>query len=531
AVEGSDGLTYRRLRMPDRVAAQLRGDDLPAPAVLGLLVEPFPMRVAGTDRLAAGLAAGERLCWVRASSGSAAIALAAGACHLLNMAVVVGDLGRLPMSPRAPYAGPGEEPPGLSPDPEAVARAVAGLIDEAALTGSVLVLVSAELALGSLALLHRSATPVIAISPQPWDPTWANRLPLTITAPRLSVAERTALWERLLPRQPVPREITALRLRPEQIRQVVQSASDSAGLDGLPTPGLEQLRTAARRFGRGQHAAGGGVGIDDLVLPENSEREVRRLLDWTRYRDEVMARGPLQGKGKGTGICALFTGGPGTGKTLAAHVVADTLGLDIRQVELNTVVSKYIGETEKNLERVFNEAESLNAVLFFDEADVLFGARSHIKDAHDRYANQEVAYLLQRMESFDGITILASNLRGNIDPAFARRLHFVIVFPNPDADTRSRLWEHHLDAVTDLDQADPIDTVRLGGAVELSGGDIRNIVLAAVYDAVASRQALGMRHILVSLTRELAKLGRRAPSVPSLNGRRHPAPAMTRTTG
>lgn len=530
AVQGADGLTYRRLRVPDRVAAQLRGDDLPDPAVLRLLVDPVPMRVAGTDRLAAGLAAGQQLCWIPASGTGAALAMAAGACHLLDLAVLVGDLRRLPTVPHPARTGHGEEPTGLAPDPEELSGAVAALIDEAALTGSVLVLMSAELAVGSLDLLFRSAVPVLAISAQPWDPMWADHLPLTVTAPKLTIAERTALWERLLSR-PVPREIAGLRLRPEQIRQVVQSATDSAALDGLPAAGPEQLRTAVRRLGMDHHRADGGVRIGDLVLPEIAENEVRRLINWVRYRDEVMSKGPLQGKGKGTGICALFAGAPGTGKTLAADVVAGSLGLDVVQVELNSVVSKYIGETEKNLERIFTEAESLNAVLFFDEADVLFGPRSHIKDAHDRYANQEVAYLLQRMESFDGITILASNLRGNIDPAFARRLHFVITFPNPDARTRTRLWEHHLRAMPDQDPADPIDTVQLGFAVELSGGDIRNVVLAAAYDAVIDGQAMGMRHVGASLIRELTKLGRRAPSLPTMNGGRHREPPVgVRTT-
>ena len=133
-------------------------------------------------------------------------------------------------------------------------------------------------------------------------------------------------------------------------------------------------------------------------------------------------------------------------------MVADSLGMDLYQVDLSSIVDKYIGETEKNLERVFVEAEATNAVLFFDEADALFGSRSEVKDAKDRYANQEIAYLLQRMEQFDGITVLASNLRGNIDPAFARRLHFMVAFPDPDEPTRQRLWTHHLaDLATDPD--------------------------------------------------------------------------------
>ena len=235
-----------------------------------------------------------------------------------------------------------------------------------------------------------------------------------------------------------------------------------------------------------------------------------------RYRDEVVALGPLHGRGgKGTGICALFSGSPGTGKTLAARVVADALGINLLQVELSSVVSKYVGESEKKLESLFNEAEAMNAVLFFDEADALFGARSSIKGSNDRYANQEIAYLLQRMEIFDGITILATNLRGNLDPAFARRLQFIINFPDPDVDTRARLWQHHLD-VADVDPDDPIDVQELALAAELAGGDIRNVVLAAAYDAVAAGARVGRRQVATALSRELVKLGRRSPMVEAL---------------
>src|SRR5690606_10120335 len=213
--------------------------------------------------------------------------------------------------------------------------------------------------------------------------------------------------------------------------------------------------------------------------------------------------------GKGTGIAALFSGSPGTGKTLAAHVVADALGMDLFQVELSSVVDTYIGETEKNLERIFNQAEQLNAVLFFDEADALFGSRSSVNDSRDRYANQEVSYLLQRMEAAEGITVLATNLRGNLDPAFARRLHFMVHFPDPDEATRRMLWQHHLDQLPMTDPVDPMDLDFLAGSLERAGGDIRNIVLAASYDAVAEGRSVGMRHARAATVREMAKLGRR----------------------
>jgi hypothetical protein len=355
------------------------------------------------------------------------------------------------------------------------------------------------------------------VSTEPWDPRWSTGLPPTVGAPRLTLAERERLWWPVLGGQPAGREISALRLGPEQILAVGRHARQMAALNGEPEIGLDRVRSSARQLGRGRATRANPEAtatIDDLVLPPHALAEIRRMLDWARYRDEIVAMGSLYGRGgKGTGICALFSGPPGTGKTLAAHVIADSLAMDLFQVELSTVVDKYIGETEKNLERVFQEAESMNAVLFFDEADALFGSRSEVRDARDRYANQEIAYLLQRVEQFDGITVLASNLRGNIDPAFARRLHFIISFPDPDEATRVRLWEHHLAGLDATDPQDAIDVAFLARTVELAGGDIRNIVLSAAYAAVAGGEPVGMRHIAAAVRREYIKLGKRVPAV------------------
>ncbi len=253
--------------------------------------------------------------------------------------------------------------------------------------------------------------------------------------------------------------------------------------------------------------------LDDVVLPPGPLASLRELVDWARHRDEVLAQGPVAGKGgKGRGLTALFAGSPGTGKTLAARAVAGTLGLDLYTVELASIVDKYVGETEKNLERVFDEAENLNVVLLFDEADALFGARSDVKDAHDRYANIEVSYLLQRMEQFDGIAILATNLRGNLDAAFSRRLHVIVHFPDPDELTRQRLWTAHLEALAGTDPSDPVDVDHLAQVAEVTGGDIRNIVLAAAYSAAVDGEPVGMRHLVAALGREYRKLGRRVPS-------------------
>lgn len=509
SIEGNDALGTRRLRLPDRVADQLRGSDLPAPDITSLLTESVPVRTVGTDRLASAMAWGEKFVWVHAPVGSAAGSMVAAACRMNGTPPIAADLRRIPVQ------GQDIEADTARPDPQRVTAVVRQLVLEANLAGAPLVLVNGEIALPALPDLQRTcAVPVVLISHRRWDPVLSSRLPYLSEASRLSVEERDALWDRLLPGLQVSREVAALRLDPDQMVEVGRDATRSAHLDNVPTPSTAHLQSAARRFGRGRHSGGPGVGLEDLVLPAYPRSEVARLLGWARYRDEVLAQGPVQGKGgKGTGICALFAGGPGTGKTLAAHVVADSLGMDLMQVDLSAVVSKYIGESEKNLEKVFTEAETLNAVLFFDEADSLFGSRSTVKDAHDKYANQETAYLLQRMESFDGLTILATNLRGNLDPAFARRLHFIITFPDPDAETRARLWAGHLAVVAALDPQDPIDTDALGVGVELAGGDIRNVVLSATYDAVAEGEHLGMRHLAAALTREFGKLGRRVSSL------------------
>ena len=495
SVAGTDVLLSRRVVVPERVSGFLAGDDVPNRTVLGLLLDGVPVAVEGTALLASALRAGHRLIWVHATGGGAGAAMATAACHELGVSCLIADLGRL-------------EPTAQVPD------VVLDLLVECGLSGTVLVLVNAEKARADS--YSRSVVPVIAVSAEPWDPAWPADLPLTVPAPRLSVAERQSLWEPLLGDLAGSREITGMPLSPEQIVNVGRHAATTASLHGEEAISADRIRHSARELSRGRSVranAGSSVSLDDLVLPPAALGEVTRMLDWARFRDEVVAMGPLHGKGgKGVGICALFSGPPGTGKTLAAHVVADSLGMDLYQVDLSTIVDKYIGETEKNLERVFQEAEATNAVLFFDEADALFGSRSEVKDAKDRYANQEIAYLLQRMEQFDGITVLASNLRGNLDPAFARRLHFMVAFPDPDQPTRRRLWEHHLDGLA-VDADDPVDVEWLSTSVELAGGDIRNMVLSSVYAAVAEGSAVGMRHVADAVRREHIKLGRRPPVV------------------
>jgi SpoVK/Ycf46/Vps4 family AAA+-type ATPase len=208
----------------------------------------------------------------------------------------------------------------------------------------------------------------------------------------------------------------------------------------------------------------------------------------------------------GRGVAALFAGPSGTGKTMAAAIIGRELGLDVYRIDLSRVVNKYIGETEKNLGRVFDAAEQANVVLFFDEAEALFGKRSEVKDAHDRHANIEIGYLLQRMEAYPGTTILATNLRHHLDEAFLRRLQVVVEFPMPAEAGRLRLWRMMFPPETPL--VPDVDFEALAREVRLSGGNIRNIALAAAFAAAGERRPIGMVDLWLAAAREHRKLGR-----------------------
>jgi SpoVK/Ycf46/Vps4 family AAA+-type ATPase len=233
---------------------------------------------------------------------------------------------------------------------------------------------------------------------------------------------------------------------------------------------------------------------------------LRDLAARARHRERVLGEWRMRpGGGRGTGITALFAGDPGTGKTMSAEVVASELGLDLYVVNLATVVDKYIGETEKNLDRIFAESDDVNGVLLFDEADALFGQRSEVRDSHDRYANIEVAYLLQRMETFDGLAVLATNLRSNLDEAFTRRLDLIVDFPMPDRDLRRGLWAHCL---SPLSIGGDVDLDFCAEAFELSGGDIRSIAVTIAYRAAAGDHDVSMADVIAAVGQEYRKLGR-----------------------
>jgi ATP-dependent 26S proteasome regulatory subunit len=255
---------------------------------------------------------------------------------------------------------------------------------------------------------------------------------------------------------------------------------------------------------------------DDLVLPDDRIRQLREAADRMRTRSVVLDQwGFLRGRRGRAGLRLLFSGPPGTGKTLAAEVIATELGRDLLVVDLSRLVSKWIGETEKNLASVFDAAERGGAALFFDEADALFGRRTEVGDARDRYANLETAYLLSRLERFDGVAVLATNLRQNIDPAFARRIEFVVPFDLPDEAEREQLWRRHLPEPAPVDQG--VDLRHLAALYALPGALIRNAAVAAAFLAAASPtdRTITTSHVIHAIRREYIKAGLAFPGAPS----------------
>ena len=247
------------------------------------------------------------------------------------------------------------------------------------------------------------------------------------------------------------------------------------------------------------------AGWDELVLPDAQKQILRQIVVQVRQRAKVYDAWGFGAAGaRGLGIGALFAGPSGTGKTMAGEVLANELKLDLYRIDLSQVVSKYIGETEKNLRRVFDAAEESGAILLFDEADALFGKRSEVKDSHDRYANIEISYLLQRMEAYSGLAILTTNMKSALDTAFLRRLRFVVQFPFPDAALRAEIWRRIFPAQTPTDGLDFAQLARL----QVAGGNIRNMALNAAFLAAEANQPVGMGHLLQAAKSEYAKLER-----------------------
>ncbi len=490
----------RALRVPDRVAAHLLGDDAVDPTLVGVLTEPEPFPGERSRQLARGLASGQRLVYVRESGAGIGPSVAAAALQEAGRPVLGVELSRLAIGrdPRETVTVLGRE--ALLRGAGVVAGPVESLTDHP----------EALRALTDLPL------PVVVIGRVSWDPSWTDGVPLVVDAGTLTPTERIELWSSQLAQRsegPPDNDVIPAHfvLGPNQVARAVAAASASAALDGGRMT-AEDLRRGARA----QNAAGlerlarriePAVGWDDIVLPDNARGQLRDLAARARNRDRVLIEWRMrQGGGRGRGVTALFAGDSGTGKTMSAEVIAGALGLDLYTVNLATVVDKYVGETEKNLERIFSEAGGVNAVLLFDEADAIFGKRSEVRDAHDRYANIESAYLLQRMETFDGLAILATNLRSNIDEAFTRRLDMIIDFPSPDERSRLAIWQRCLQPPVPV--ADGLDLEFCARAFTMSGGNIRSAATTAGYLAAGADSSIGMPELIAAVAAEYRKMGR-----------------------
>ncbi|MEU1462539.1 ATP-binding protein [Streptomyces sp. NPDC005727] len=511
----------RVLVVPDRVTGHLLGSAQPDARLAGVLGEAREDPTAeAADVHRAAAAAGTGLVQLRSRGGDAE-GLAVAALHVAGLRPLVLDAAALARRP-------GDVP--------ALAR-VAAL--EARLTGAGVVLGPLEALPGEPAERARTlgalcsalrGIPLLTHGTLGWDPLWAADTPVVLTVPAPTPERQAARWRHALDRaagdspghgfgngsgtgdaDELARAVAAHRLDSGQLRRAADVAVRTATLAGRPVL-PDDLRTAVRA----QNGAGldrlarrvePGVGWDDLVLPPTTHRRLRELALRARHREQVLGQwGMRPGGGRGRGVIALFAGESGTGKTMSAEVVAADLGMDLYVVDLSTVVDKYVGETEKNLERIFTEASAVNAVLLFDEADAIFGKRSEVKDAHDRHANIESAYLLQRMESFDGIAVLTTNLRANLDEAFTRRLDVVADFPVPDAGQRLALWERCLG--DRLPRAEDLDLAFCADRFELAGGSIRACAVTAAYLAAESGEPLTMRQVVTSVAQEYRKLGR-----------------------
>jgi len=337
-----------------------------------------------------------------------------------------------------------------------------------------------------------------------------HRAAIAVDVPRLTAGEQLTVWRDMLGTRmngKMDELVSNFALTAPAIRAAgVEALARERPEDNLNHLLWDACRTQARhRLDDLAQRIEPAAGWDDLVLPEIERGILRDIAAHVRQRAKVYETWGFGSKGaRGLGISALFAGASGTGKTMAAEVLAGDLRLDLYRIDLSAVVSKYIGETEKNLRRVFDAAEEGGAILLFDEADALFGKRSEVKDSHDRYANIEVSYLLQRMEAYRGLAILTSNMKGALDTAFLRRIRFVVEFPFPGAKERAEIWRRIFPRET---PTQGLDARKLAG-LNVAGGNIRNIALGAAFLAADLGEPVRMSHLLRAARSEYAKLER-----------------------
>jgi hypothetical protein len=358
-------------------------------------------------------------------------------------------------------------------------------------------------------LLERLHSPIVASVRERRKP--AERLVVSFDVKRPTAEEQRAIWTRAL--ETPPQTMKPFEMgHPEVVSQLVAQFNLDAGSieAAVAEAGAGSLWDACRRQARPRMEGLAQrlepvAGWDDLVLPEKQKQMLAQIAVQVRQRNTVYKNWGFEGKGaSGLGISAMFAGPSGTGKTMAGEMLANELQLDLCRIDLSQVISKYIGETEKNLRRVFDAAEDGASILLFDEADALFGKRSEVKDSHDRYSNIEVSYLLQRMEQYRGLAILTTNRKDALDTAFLRRIRFVVEFPFPEAAQRAEMWQRVFPRQT------PTDGLRVEKLARLhaAGGNIRNIAMGAAFLAADAGEPVRMTHLLSAAKAEFAKLER-----------------------
>ena len=512
-VSPAAALPIRPLRVEERVVEFMCGVNRPDARVESLLEPTAAALLADADRTVVAQMAD----WLRASPaqlfgravnligppGGRQIHLARSVCDAIGIGLARLDTGALLASP-------------------VDRRELLGLIEREAALLNLAFYVERTPAAGEAATLPRELDHLRALTFVATQSGWrASRETLTIAVPRSGAAERTELWRRALSGAGVAYGDDAIAPVVEQfdigasdIAATVAAAGARAAMrGGAGAVSAAELWAACReRVVPGLDELAQRVvpcyGWDDIVLPPDAAEQLRDIADQVAHRATVYRSWGFGAKlSRGQGISALFAGPSGTGKTMAAEILAGALALDLYRIDLAGVVSKYIGETEKNLRRIFDAAEAGGAVLFFDEADALFGKRSEVKDSHDRYANIEVNYLLQRMEDFRGLAILATNRRSALDSAFTRRLRFIVEFPFPSARQRLEIWRKVFPSDAAVQGVDFAWLARL----EIAGGGIRNIALAAAFLAAAEGVTIAMRHVIRAARREFVKMERLVP--------------------
>lgn len=499
-------LATRALRLDERVLHHLTGIPALDERLRGLVAVASPAPLAPSHERLAGevarvVAAAQAPCAVRleGDDGEGPMAVARELARAL---------ARLPITIRAA---------GLAEAPDALADQALLADREAALLGG-LVIVDADDAspanVGALLGMLRSAVVVVLGT---YTGRADGRVVIARTVGPPEPAEQRLLWSRALGAAPDEDLAAAVegvaqhyRLGAGAVDAIARELRAVPDCDGDAADTLRRLcreRTRAPMDGLAERIDARAT-WDDLVLPAGHLDLLHEIARHVRHRTQVYERwGFAERTSRGLGVTALFAGESGTGKTLAAEVLAHELDLDVYRVDLSATVSKYIGETEKNLRRLFDAAECSGAVLLFDEADALFGKRGEVKDGHDRYANLEVAYLLQRMESYRGLAILTTNLRSNVDRAFLRRLRFVVQFPFPGVTERAAIWRRAFPAATPLGAVDPDRLAELA----VSGGSIRSIALGAAFSAAHDGMPIAPEHVLRAARLDFAKTERAHP--------------------